>query len=59
MVAIAKGDNVFKVDQRAATFDVGQERRPVAGDEGEIHRGALTIGLRLGLKEIGISVDEQ
>ena len=59
VIAVRERDRVFGTDQRTATFDVGQLRRAVAGDEGQVHRGAFAIRFRLGLEEIGVAVDEE
>ena len=59
MIAKGERDGVLGAHQRTAAFDVGQQRRPVAGDEGQVHGRALAVGLRLGLEEVGIAVDEE
>ena len=50
---------MFRPHQRPAAFQIGQKRGSITGGEGQIHRRSFALGLSLGLKEIGMAVDEE
>src|SRR5687768_12097453 len=58
-VTESERNRIVSPDEGPSVFDVGQERRSVAGREREIHRGRLAVGIGLGLIEVRVAVDKE
>jgi hypothetical protein len=58
-VAAAQYRNVLVPNQRTPTLKVGYNNRTAARDERKFHRCGLTVRLRLGLIEIGVTIEKQ
>ena len=58
-IAVPERDDVLIVHQRAATFDVRQDVGTMARGERQLHGRCFAVRVRLGIVEIGVTIDEQ